>query len=71
MQTKQSPSKQTKARASRFIGKTIVAILAAVIAVGAIQAGAQSLGRLMTSAVSMADVARPDLWEITKSKLHN
>jgi hypothetical protein len=71
MQTKQSKSKHTNTRKGGVLGKTVVAILAAVLAVGAIEAGAKSLAQWTTSAAEQANVARPDLWAITQSKLHN
>jgi|HubBroStandDraft_1064217.scaffolds.fasta_scaffold555998_1 hypothetical protein len=69
MQTKQTESKQNS-KGSKF-AHAVVVILAIVIGIGALEVGAGMLGRLATAAAEHADVARPDLWAIAKSKMHN
>jgi hypothetical protein len=69
MQTRQTEATQ-QGKSSNF-AHAVVVILAIVIAVGALEVGARILGSLATAAAAHADVARPDLWAITQSKLHN
>jgi hypothetical protein len=69
MQTRQNESKQ-KRQSSKFV-HAVVVILAIVFGVGALEVGAKILGSLATAAAEHTDVARPDLWSVTQSKLHN